>query len=328
MERQSRAWKRRLSLPLVVLATVAVAVSAQMEQIQGADYKGDRLCLACHSRTHKAITDGYKDSAHANAMREATDESIMADFANAPFKRDQVAYVLAGNRHAQAYLDADLNVLPGIWRIDEERWIPQPAANGATDCIGCHVTNFNPEQKTWTALGVGCESCHGPGSKHNTSRDDRAGTIINPATDLDKQHQAMVCGQCHSQGRSRDGRYAFPHQFLPGMDLDTVFADSAPQGPGRNQQFSDLRRSPAHWEAGVVCEDCHDPHGNTDEPYQLKAPINDTCLQCHEDDVHSLEAHVQEHGHTPTPDMTCATCHMPEGRHLFDHTMAAPAAGG
>lgn len=305
-----------------VFGLIAVLAVAAHSQVAGAEYKGNKLCMGCHKKDGH-ITEAYPKTAHAHAMQEATDQTVVADFANAPFPRDQVAYVLGSGRHAQAYLDKDLKVLPGRWDVSEKKWIEEAAVDGATECVGCHVTNFDPEAKTWTALGVGCENCHGPGSKHITSK-DKAATIVRPE-ELDPKKQAMVCGQCHSRGRTKDGKYAFPHGFLPGMDLSEVFVDAKPDTPGQNQQFSDLMQSPKHWENGIVCESCHDPHGDTAERFQLKMPINDTCLQCHKDDVQSIEAHVQAKGKTMRPGITCATCHMPNGRHLFDRTMADTA---
>jgi predicted CXXCH cytochrome family protein len=132
----------------------------------------------------------------------------------------------------------------------------------------------------------------------------------------------MVCGQCHSRGRAKGGATAFCVGFQPGGDLEAAFDDAKPQAAGRNQQYSDLRQSPKHWDAGVVCEKCHDPHGDTDQPYQLRLSIDDTCLQCHKDKVKSLEEHVKDKGKTAPAGATCATCHMPGGRHLFDKTLA------
>lgn len=290
-------------------------------QVEGASYTGNRLCVACHRRTEEAIVNGYLSTAHAKAMQEATDETVVADFANAPFGRDQVKYVLGIGRHQQAYLDAELKVLPAYWNVDDKAWVAHEAADGATECVGCHTTGFDPATRQWSELGVGCERCHGPGSKHNTARrEDRAATTVNPAN-LDPHAQAAVCGQCHSTGRSSDGTYAFPHGFSPGMDLAAMFTDAKPTEAGRNQQYSELMQSPAHWDAGVVCEKCHDPHGDTEQPYQLRMGINETCLQCHAE-VGTIAEHTQHKGVEAPADATCATCHMPDGRHLFDKTIA------
>lgn len=313
--------RRSLAGAAVLLLGAVLVVQLHGQVPAGATYAGNRLCLACHKGTNAELVAGYQQTAHFKAMQAASDAAIVADFAGAPFGKDQVKWVLGVGRHEQAYLDGDLKVLPGIWSVTDKKWVPQEAVDGATQCVGCHTTGFDPAAKTWKELGVGCERCHGPGSVHNTAkREERKTTILNPAT-LDPALQAAACGQCHSHGKSKDGQYAYPHGYVPGTDLAAVFDDGKPTAPGRNQQYSELLQSPAHWDAGVVCEKCHDPHGNTQLEYQLRMPINDTCLQCHAAAVKSLAEHVAAKGKTAPADATCATCHMPDARHLFDKTI-------
>lgn len=314
--------KRRIRLGILLtgLGLLAVAHGAVLPP-EGAEYKGQKLCIACHKAKNKGIVEAYPQTAHANAMAEATDETIVADFTAAPFDRAKVKYVLASGRHEQAYLDENLQVLPAKWIVGEKRWEPIASADGAAECVGCHVTNFDPETKTWTALGVGCEMCHGPGGKHTSAKaDQRMATIVTPE-DLDPKHQMMVCGRCHSKGRDQSAKYAWPQGFLPGQDLDACFVDSEPTEPGNNQQYSDLRRSPKHFDNGVICETCHDPHGDTNHEFQLRDGVTEGCLKCHQEKIQSLEAHVVAKGRKVPANATCATCHMPNGRHLFDRTI-------
>lgn len=305
-------------LMLGILGLVAVSAHAQA----AAFYAGSKLCVMCHKKTNGPAVDAYLKSPHASAMMAASDEVIVADFGGAPFKRDQVAWVLCSGRSEQAYLDKDLKVLPGLWKSREKKWVATESVDAVTECLGCHTTGLDVATRSWKELAVGCERCHGAGKKHSTAKpDDRKSTIVN-LKNLAPAQQAMTCGQCHSQGRSKDGKLAFPAEFQPGDDLAARFTDAKPNEPGRNQQFSDLIRSPKHWDKGVVCETCHDPHGDTGQPHLLKLSINDTCLQCHKDRVESLEKHVAAKGKPAPADATCATCHMPGGRHLFDKTLA------
>ncbi|HID07879.1 MAG TPA: hypothetical protein EYP10_12120 [Armatimonadetes bacterium] len=111
---------------------------------------------------------------------------------------------------------------------------------------------------------------------------------------------------------------------MPSDDLTQYFVDSKPTKAGRNQQFSELLQSPGHWKAGVVCTTCHDPHGNTKQPVQLKQPINELCLNCHKAQaakkITDPTAHMKEHG--GSADSKCSDCHMPNGRHLFEKGLA------
>lgn len=66
------------------------------------------------------------------------------------------------------------------------------------DCVGCHVTGYErPGGSTVTQhqglIHVGCESCHGPASKH---RDEPQ------ANRLDLAPSADVCHQCHTPEHS------------------------------------------------------------------------------------------------------------------------------
>lgn len=312
---------RRLRAIVTSLGVLSVLALAAHAQIADATYIGGKRCALCHRARNKDLVEAYPATAHAKALLEPTDENIVADFANAPFQRDQVAWVLASGRHEQAYLDKELKVLPGLWSVSDKKWLPQEAVDGGTECVGCHVTGYDPETREWKEAGVGCERCHGGGSLHMKAKaDDRKSTIVTPST-LTPQLQAADCGQCHSRGRSKDGKYAFPQGYVPGTDLAACFDDAKPETAGRNQQYSDLIRSPKHWENGVVCEKCHDPHGATEHPFQLRLPINETCVQCHKDKA-DLAAHAKAKDKTPAADATCATCHMPNGRHLFDKAVA------
>lgn len=74
-----------------------------------------------------------------------------------------------------------------------------------------------------------------------------------------------------------------------------------------------------------MCEVCHDPHGSA-YPFQLRAPINELCLSCHEavrDAIHVVRTPLGA-GHPvsgkPDPSkpgsgrqMSCISCHNPHG---------------
>ena len=100
----------------------------------------------------------------------------------------RVDYAL-GSRRIQEYLtklpDGRIIVLPSTWDVVNKKWIHDldtgnPEEGGADvqlwnkSCYGCHVTaekkNFDLEHlsyhTTWQDFGIGCESCHGPGSEH------------------------------------------------------------------------------------------------------------------------------------------------------------------
>ena len=295
------------------LAIIALLTGLATGDVHTATYKGSTLCKMCHKAMpiSKDIVAAYETTAHPKALQKPDAEgAIVADFANNPaFTKDKVAYVLGKGVSQQAYMDANYQVLPALWDVKSKSWKPQTAADGTTQCVGCHVTNYDPTAKFYTEMGVGCEACHGPGSEH-ASGDKKA--IVNPKN-LDFAKQNMVCGKCHSAGKDISGKYAFPVNFRPGDDLTKYFVDAKPTAPGRNQQYSEWITS-KHATLNIGCTNCHDPHGVASiGPDQLRKPINDLCLGCHATTIKSLAEHAPSAG----PDATCATCHMPNGVHTF-----------
>ena len=276
-------------------------------------YIGSAQCMGCHKDMHTALVAGYQKTAHHSAMTDATKkpEAIAAKFdANSPVTKDQIKYVLGTGKVYQDYLDKDLKVLPGEWRVKEQKWVTIESVDGATQCVGCHTTNFDPTARTWTELGVGCEDCHGPGGAHADSMD---AADINSLKKLDAKHKDMVCGQCHAVGTDPTGKYAFPTTFVPGEELDKHFKVAEVSKPSRNSQYNTFITS-KHYEGGMSCTTCHDAHGEkTKAAPQLKQPINDQCMVCHKSAIGSLK----EHAPSAAANATCATCHMPDGSHAF-----------
>ena len=102
---------------------------------------------------------------------------------------------------------------------------------------------------------VGCESCHGPGSKHIEASADKRKFIVNPGK------EAGACFACH---------------------LDT------------HAQFNLPQHHPV-LEGRMNCVQCHDPHGlDIMKPARGLAMgrQNESCSQCHREQT---KPHVYEH---------------------------------
>ncbi|MGC8861326.1 MAG: multiheme c-type cytochrome [Armatimonadota bacterium] len=309
-----------LTVVLVVLAVSALGVSAK----KTAKYIGSAECAVCHEDTHPAIIKAHAGTMHQGAMADASKnpKAIVAVFdSDSPINKSQVRYVLGTGRVYQNYLDQNLKVLPAKWLVKEKKWIKQDPVDGAAQCVGCHVTNFDPVSKTWKELGVGCEACHGPGGAHSESME--AGDIVNPKK-LDQKKLNMVCGQCHSVGTDPAGKYAFSPTFVPGDDLDKHFKLKEPGASTPNSQYNTFLTS-KHEAGGQKCTSCHDSHGDkAKEKHQLRIPINELCLGCHRMALGNTAAIPDLKSHAPTAadDATCASCHMHGGSHAFKKTSA------
>ncbi|MBS4030311.1 MAG: hypothetical protein KGZ63_02670 [Clostridiales bacterium] len=170
------------------------------------------------------------------------------------------------------------------------------------NCIGCHVSGLNlakweanknlPLEEFTANLGVGCESCHGPGSLH-VANPARENSIVNPEK-LTKDQQVHNCSQCHIRGKSTNRPERQDNiDFRPG---DNVLANFAPvdvqwgEGTDRvaadgkakasRQQFMDLYIGT---KADMTCTQCHSVHQRNEEGILLKTDIVSLCAQCHGD---------------------------------------------
>ncbi|MDH7481677.1 MAG: cytochrome c3 family protein [Armatimonadota bacterium] len=301
---------------LVILVLVGISLS-NIIRVDGdthtAAYKGSTLCKMCHQNTHKELVEAYLKTGHPKAFQKADAEgAIVADFSSNPvFTKDKVAYVLGKGIKQQAFLDANLQVLPAIWDVKTKKWKPTQAVDGATQCIGCHVTGYNAETKAYVEAGVGCESCHGPGGDH-VSNATAKGSILK-LTELPRDRQTMICGGCHSKGKDLSGKFAFPIGFKPGDDLAKFFVDAKPTTPGLNQQYSEHITSTHYTKLTMTCTTCHDPHNQSGIAHELRKPVNEQCLGCHAAKIKDMATHAPN----AAADATCATCHMPYGEHIF-----------
>jgi hypothetical protein len=206
------------------------------------------------------------------------------------------------------------------------------------NCLGCHATGMRSvtqnAQGGWNFKGylavlyhsddptlfdldgdgnrelvnIGCESCHGPGSKHVLGSGDPT-QIVNPAK-LDAQAANEVCGQCHSVAASTPtGVIGWPYNettkasWIPGsgVPLASYTTDAEVWWPdGKTgidtSQFPEFYKStkPTFQSHSVECVECHSPHAATGNPAQIIATLsqgstsiatkvedNTLCLGCH-----------------------------------------------
>lgn len=125
---------------------------------------------------------------------------------------------------------------------------------GNAQCVDCHadITRLFPTSAHGRlasdgiefASVTGCESCHGPASKHVAAGGGRGRFIVNPRTD------PSVCFDCHLQVHA-EFRLPQHHPVIEGR---------------------------------MNCVQCHDPHGHEimkPAGGLAMARLNETCAQCH-----------------------------------------------
>jgi len=226
--------------------------------------------------------------------------------------------------------------------------------NWNTSCAECHSTDVkkrydaaNDQFDThYAQIDVGCEACHGPGSKHVALA--AAGTLSPVQTGfamslkargewrwaegadiaqrselLTSNQQIDTCARCHAR-RGTLGEY---HPGKPLLDTHRLAIIEEPlywpDGQIRDEVYvyGSFIQSKMHL-AGVVCTNCHNPHSN-----QLVVEGNGVCAQCHMATTYDNPAH---HRHQlASAGSACVDCHMPSQLYMGvdarrDHSMRVP----
>ena len=232
-------------------------------------------------------------------------------------------------------------------------------------CAECHSTgvrkNYDAASDrfatTWAEISVGCEACHGQGSRHAAWArakqswwpfskiedrtkgllvrfderrdvvwriDPRTGNAARNFTPALVRKELETCGRCHAR------RGEFSEDWVPGRFLSDTHVVSPlarglyyPDGQMRDEvyNYGSFKQSKM-FAAGVTCGDCHEPHAA-----KLRAPGDGVCLQCHAPDKYAAESH-QRHG-SANPPLACVSCHMPERTYMVvdrrhDHSFRVP----
>ncbi|AWF81040.1 hypothetical protein BTJ40_09560 [Microbulbifer sp. A4B17] len=224
-------------------------------------------------------------------------------------------------------------------------------------CSDCHSTNLQKAynlqtdsyQTSWSEISVGCESCHGPGSRHlqwaktqnealqNKGLDphfidptqqiremDLQTGIAKLAPSAAIQREITTCAQCHSRRSThlpgaKANSELLDHFNLTLLQEPLYHADG--QADGEVFVYGSFLQSKMY-AAGVTCGHCHNPHN-----LQLRAAGDAVCAQCH---MPERFARTDHHLHpTQSPGARCTNCHMPKKNFMQvdgrrDHSFRIP----
>jgi predicted CXXCH cytochrome family protein len=174
--------------------------------------------------------------------------------------------------------------------------IPGATFVGSDACAQCHeklVRDFKTadhaklQAKGKNAIDMGCESCHGAGSKH-VEAGGGPGTIVNP----NKSPEA--CFQCHLDKKAQFS-LPYSHPVLAGKmtcsDCHDPHKGNATKGGGtqlngKNETCTEChtqQRGPFVFTHDAVregCSTCHNPHGSVNQKMLTERNAN-LCLKCH-----------------------------------------------
>jgi hypothetical protein len=222
-------------------------------------------------------------------------------------RTESIDIVIGSGKRGQSYLfwQGDLLFeLPVSFWTEGQRWINSPGyKNGTANfarpitprCMECHASfiqqatselSSNKYQKDSLALGIDCETCHGPGKDHvalHTSRHPPTGSneaIVNPAK-LARDRQVDICALCHNGNQAAQKLPAF--SFTPGQPLDRYLqpglAGETDHPDVHGNQVGLLKRSRCYLSSPTLgCSTCHDVHAQEHEA----AWYSRRCMTCHQ----------------------------------------------
>ena len=200
---------------------------------------------------------------------------------------------------------------------------------GETKCLECHSEQLkgyegSPHHRVadsrTPAAKQGCESCHGPGSKH--ADDPGAFSVKNP-NKLPPDEVSATCTTCHNRGEhafwdgsQHDSRkltcttcHSVHDYKSAGKQLKET-TQAAVCASCHRDKIAKLDRS-GHMpvrEGKLECTTCHNVHGTTNVRLLRKGDsISETCTSCH---AEKRGPFLWEHA--PSRD-GCVTCHDPHG---------------
>ncbi|UCD91267.1 MAG: hypothetical protein JSW04_07585, partial [Desulfobacterales bacterium] len=267
-----------------------------------------------------------------------------------------------------------LQCLPIAWDVREKKWYhlypEEPldpkdwlywvnaGQNWNGMCAECHSTNlkksynFNTDtyKTTWSDIDVGCEACHGPGSRHVNWAEmpDMARPpvenyeLVVKTSGINSRELVELCAPCHSR-RAALGDYTHAEPDLLDSMLPTLITEEIYFADGQILEevyvYGSFTQSKMY-HRDVRCSDCHDVHS-----VKLVKEGNDLCLQCHRADEYNTREHHfhKKQGEEGEPIRSaegnvlfdvgtgaeCVQCHMP-GRHYMgidyrpDHSFRIP----
>ncbi len=231
-------------------------------------------------------------------------------------------------------------------------------------CAECHSTDVRKNYDaatdryatTWSEINIGCEACHGQGSRHVAwAKDKHWWRLFGEGGDPDKgllarfderngvtwghdaktgapersaspaflRKEVEACGRCHAR-RSQISEDWTPGKPLSETHVVSLLRQGLYQADGQMldevYNYGSFKQSKM-FAAGVTCSDCHDPHSA-----KLRLSGNQVCLQCHAG-KYAEAAHTHHQNVSPAP--TCVACHMPARNFMVvdrrhDHSFRVP----
>jgi len=289
-------------------------------------------------------------------------------------RTEQISYIIGSGHHTNSHFWVDNGYVfqaPITWYVQEKKWGLPPGyeTNNVRfsrkielECMSCHNSLPNIDKNSTHKYlsipkGIGCESCHGPGSIHVGEK--KKGIIVDTKTQTDYtivnpkrlpwKLQIDICQRCHLQGNAvlKEGKTF--GDFRPGMALSEVMQVYLPTYDNQNHDFimashaERFQMSQCFIKSNkesllaynskndFTCISCHNPHVSVRETNTKN--FNLACNSCHTN-VNKNGLCSENKQNLLAANYNCVQCHMPLSGtkdiphvSIHDHYIRKPLGG-
>jgi tetratricopeptide (TPR) repeat protein len=309
-----------------------------------ASYAGSESCRRCHAEIYKA----WQSTRHSYSImtREQARQAgyplpkqAMDTAGGASIRSWADISEVIGGRKRIAYADTKGRVATTSYQHRTGEWRSFP--DKAMECGPCHYTGprypgARPESsltslKDYNEINIGCEACHGPGSRHiKTFKKE----------DIQADLSSRVCGTCHTAV----GRILPKDQLHETHDLVQNW-NQDPHVTGVRFQSHNTSCSRCHspqdgyvpleaaetglqvfseTKQNITCTGCHNPHGMTNPAYKATKVRLEAPLASPSHILNGRDGDISTDDFLPfdSADEACVHCHSGADRIDLDHANA------